>query len=111
MFDSAKGKGFLYYKLKNKRSGGIVISAKVPNAVEPEYTDKEIDDLKLYFKTCLVSEQGSDLLDKLKSTVAIRMSLLNDKDTNFPETFPFYFVSPDIVSTIYVHYVSIHIHI
>lgn len=107
MFDPAKCKGFLYYKLKNNRTETSTLVTNTASVNEREYTDDEINDLKTYFKTCVVSEQKDELLKKLEETIEIRKILLKDSETNFSEIFPFYFVSPDTVSIVTDRFVSV----
>lgn len=58
----------------------------------------------LFFKTCLIDRDKEILKIKLKQTIAMRQKVLKRRETKFIESFPFYFLSPELVSFIEFHY-------
>lgn len=61
-------------------------------------TEDEKNRILLYFKNCVVALEKPSLVENLKETVHFREEVLGSVDVNIPESFPFYFVAPDLVS-------------
>lgn len=61
-------------------------------------TEDEKNRILLYFKKCVVALEKPSLVENLKETVHFREEVLRSVDVNIPESFPFYFVAPDLVS-------------
>lgn len=62
------------------------------------FTEIEKRDHLTFFRTCVVSKEMGTLIDRLKSTVALRCEVLQKDSTDFLESFPFYFAEPTLVS-------------
>lgn len=58
------------------------------------------NELKQFFKNCVLPRDKEKLKEKLKESVSYRRELVHCIDTNFEESFSFYFVSPDLVINI-----------
>lgn len=54
----------------------------------------------LYFKTCIVGRDKDVLKIKMQQTIKLREATIRKREVKFFETFPFYFVSPDLVNMI-----------
>lgn len=50
-----------------------------------------------YFKTCLVARDKDILKIKMKQSISLREKVIRRREIKFVESFPFYFVSPDLV--------------
>lgn len=51
----------------------------------------------LFFKTCLIDRDKDILKIKMQQTIQLREKTIRKRETKFIESFPFYFVSPDLV--------------
>lgn len=60
-------------------------------------TDEESKRVLSFYKTCVLPADLNDLKEKLKDTIQLRRELIKKKETNFPELFPFYFASSDLI--------------
>lgn len=67
------------------------------NMGEREYSESETEEILTFFKTCLVLEEKSALIEKLSQTMNLRCNILNANSRDVREIFPFYFVDPDLV--------------
>lgn len=52
----------------------------------------------LFFKTCLIDRDKEILKIKMQQTIDLREATIRKRETKFIESFPFYFVSPDLVT-------------
>lgn len=52
-----------------------------------------------YFKTCLVERDKEILKIKMQQSICLRKKVIRKREIKFVESFPFYFVSPDLVLT------------
>lgn len=102
LYDPDNRSGFLLYKLQNMKK--LENRKQKGNANDnmrgtAPLTDDEENELILYFKNCVISRQNKEELKaKLKDTVQFRNQLMLRKNINFPETFSFYFASPEMVN-------------
>lgn len=55
----------------------------------------------LFFKTCIVERDLDELKKRLEQSIDMRQNLINNIDTEFHKVFPFYFVEPSLVSSIF----------
>lgn len=102
-------KGILYNKLFYRR----ILKRKVEDeTIRKEPLSPVIDqiatmsveeesDILLYFKTCSIEREKDNLKVKLSRTVSLREKIIRQRETKFAETFPFYFVAPDLVRKIW----------
>lgn len=65
-----------------------------------EYSESEIQEILIYFRTCIVSTDKSALIEKMSQTTNLRCKILEADNRDQRETFSFYFVSPDLVSSL-----------
>lgn len=63
----------------------------------PVLTEDQKASILLFFKTCITSKHMCEIKEKLKETGDLRTQLLDEKETNNPEIFPFYFTAPTLV--------------
>lgn len=106
LYDNAKRKGALYQKIvysKAKERRVQLNEQHVPSdpqlPIEMNQLDEtQMEELILFFKTCVVRNSMTELKSKLKETVSARRKLISAKETRFPELFPFYFVDCNLVS-------------
>lgn len=70
------------------------------NMGEKDYSESEIQEILIYFRTCIVSTDKSALIKKLSQTTNLRCKILEANNQDLREIFPFYFVSPDLVSSL-----------
>lgn len=61
--------------------------------------DEELQTL-LFFKTCSVEREMDILKIKLSRSGSLRDKVIRRRETKFSESFPFYFVAPELVSQI-----------
>lgn len=60
--------------------------------------EKQKEDLE-FLKYCVVNEEPNDVLtEKLNSTRELREKILKDENTDIRESFPFFFIKPQLVS-------------
>lgn len=117
LYNARNKSGLLYYKMVYKKYGKgaqeIENSENGDGCVMDVGTDEKdigTDDLTyneelehlLFFRTCVVSRDKEILKIRMKQTISLREKTLKTKLTKFPEIFPFYFVSPDLVSLLTV---------
>lgn len=57
-------------------------------------TEEEREQYLTFFKTCVLPRDINKLKETLKNTIDFRREIILEKETNFPELFPFYFVAP-----------------
>lgn len=50
-----------------------------------------------FFRTCCIDRDKEILKIKLKQSIALREKTIQKRETKFAESFPFYFLSPDLV--------------
>ncbi|XP_055309647.1 uncharacterized protein LOC129573285 [Sitodiplosis mosellana] len=50
-----------------------------------------------YYKTCIVERDKEILKIKMKQSIYLREKVIRKRETKFVESFPFYFVSPDLI--------------
>lgn len=107
MYDYKRKAGLLYHKFVYQKYGkGTRVRGNSDHDIADEESDpsteltynQELEHL-LYFRTCVVSRDKDVLQIRLKQTISFREKLLKKNETKFPELFPFYFVSPDLVSS------------
>lgn len=60
-------------------------------------TEEEINDLMLFFRTCIVRRDKEILKEKLTKTIEYREQQIKKKGVKFFELFPFYFIDVDLV--------------
>lgn len=65
---------------------------------EKPFSEEEKNEIMMYFKTCVVRNEKTSLIEKLKETVNLRIDIMKNAETNITESFPFYFVEPSLVS-------------
>lgn len=108
LYDPKHRKGLVYHKLayrqygKKDRIEDELQNLTISEQVEDENNTNTLDpneelELLLYFRTCIVNRDKEILKIKLKQTIELRETLIKKKDTVFYQSFPFYFVSPDLV--------------
>lgn len=108
-------KGALYFKLYYKRYNKAKPRAKGNNlAIEEDVPSvdsdlaivaKQFNKLSLeeeleylaFFKTCLIQRDKKILKIKMQQSIALRDKVIRKRETKFAESFPFYFLSPDLV--------------
>lgn len=64
------------------------------------FSEDQIDQFMVYFRNCVVSKEKPSLIEKLQQTKNLRNSILKDDKKDIMEIFPFYFTSPDLVSSV-----------
>lgn len=98
-------KGIFYNKLtyrkyakQNKKSQEEEdnVLAPVVDSMATMTIEEELQTL-LFFKTCSVNREMDILKIKLDRSVSLREKAIRKRETKFAESFPFYFVSPDLV--------------
>lgn len=57
----------------------------------------EEDEFLSFFRTCFVDRNKEILKIKMKQSIGLREKVIKKKETKFAVSFPFYFVSPDLV--------------
>lgn len=105
-------KGILYNKINYRKYGKVnkqPEESKEPNdqlplqnvtdLMEKMTVDEELTYL-LFFKTCLIERDKEILKIKMKQSIALREKVLRKAETKFAESFPFYFISPDLVNIV-----------
>lgn len=106
-------KGALFNKLKykqyaNKKSKSSDQQKTAMECVDVSAVTTEIDKLSLedelaylsFFKTCFVERDKEILKIKLQQSISLREKVIRKREIKFVESFPFYFVAPDLVTTI-----------
>lgn len=76
---------------KNKSNESIESSSSTSDI-------KEADDFELLKSTMVNKENMAQIKEQLKRTLQYRMSLLNQIEVNLLESFPYFFVSAELVS-------------
>lgn len=111
MYNSVAKKGFLYNKLFYKKYKQRVPRPTKPvqdEAVPTDDTENLSYDAEneymLFFRTCLVSRDKEELKIKLTQSIKEREILMKNQAIDFPKLFPFYFLSPDLVISIFYPY-------
>lgn len=105
LYDPKHRKGSLYNKLNYQK----YIQQSRKEARENENQNELVEQLEeisladelsylLYFKTCIVEKEKDILKIKMEKTITLREKVIKKHETKFLESFPFYFVSPDLVS-------------
>lgn len=94
-----------YGKQKDKESGAYENGSSEDEETPAMTYNEELEHL-LFFRTCVVSRDKAILKIKLKQTVALRENTLKKPDTKFPQAFPFYFVSPDLVLMLFLFFIQ-----
>lgn len=110
LYNSAKSCGFIYNILKYRKARAKPRSTEintniVTDAIDAihsmtlndDMTEEEKKEILLFFKSCLVRDERSVLLEKLKISIKLRCEVLKDGHMDSREVFPFYYTSPDIV--------------
>lgn len=99
-------KGIFYNKLnyrkyaKNHKKPQEEENQELLPIVE-QMADMTIDEelqMLLYFKTCSIEKDIDILKIKLNQSVSLREKVIRKRETKFAESFPFYFVAPDLVN-------------
>lgn len=114
-------KGILFNKLNYRKYGkkklekpnaidvveqtSDVINQNVVDQFASMTIQEELANL-LFFKTCLIDKDKEILKIKLKQTITLRQKVLKKRETKFIESFPFYFLSPDLVSRLDISVIS-----
>lgn len=73
--------------------------AEITEDIESLSLEEELSNL-LYFKSCIVDKEKNILKIKMQQTIALREKTIRKRETTFIESFPFYFVDPDLVNNI-----------
>lgn len=105
LYDPTANKGWLISKLKYHR---LQTKKATQGNKEPEsgsddeqqavYNDYEAKADVTFLKSVVVNACNMDLIKtKLRATMEYRNKLLDDMELNFIETFPYFFVHPDLV--------------
>lgn len=88
-----------YLKFRNKNQlntsnmSGMLEESNIEVNVEKQKEDLE------FLKYCVVNEEPNDVLtEKLNSTRELREKILKDENTDIRESFPFFFIKPQLVS-------------
>lgn len=83
--------------------------AAISNQMEEMTLDEELSYL-LYFKTCMVDREMEILKIKMQKTIALREKTIKKRETKFIESFPIYFVAPELVSMdFFICFVTLHL--
>lgn len=81
--------------------------AAISNQMEEMTLDEELSYL-LYFKTCMVDREILKI--KMEKTIALREKTIKKRETKFIESFPIYFVAPELVSMdFFICFVTLHL--
>lgn len=67
------------------------------NSNDDELTQDEELAYQLYFRTCILSREMEILKLKLQKSVKMREKMIKKQGTVFHESFPFYFLNPELV--------------
>lgn len=67
------------------------------------FSEEEKNEMFIFFKSCHVETNRIALMEMLQNTVQLRCEIFKEKDKDLREIFPFYFVSPEIVSSIIIN--------
>lgn len=101
-----KKKGFFFNKLNYRKYGKNnpkKVREEIDQELQPvieqleEMTLEEELQTLIYFKTCSVGKDVDILKIRLSRTVDLREKVLRKRETKFAESFPFYFVDPNLV--------------
>lgn len=66
---------------------------------DENFSEDQIEQFMVYFRNCVVSKEKPLLIDRLQQTKKLRNSILKIDKKDIMEIFPFYFTSPDLVSS------------
>lgn len=103
LYDYKNKKGFVYQKIVYKKYHKKDLVKSMDDlvlkneATEEFLTAEEEMAIFLYFRTCVVSKEKQILKIKLKQTIKQREAAIKKKGTVFFQSFPFYFVDPELV--------------
>lgn len=115
LYNSGKSSGFIFNTLayRKKKAKSVIVlednnNADIAQALEAcsineegkEIPEDDINNILAYFKSCLVSEEQPELIEKMRETETIRSNILLSDNHDLQETFPFYFSCPKLVSMI-----------
>lgn len=112
MYAAGKKGGILYQKLfyrkyvKKTKKGSEKLAA-IPSEMDEAIAaaadeiqqltlDEEFEYLS-FFRTCFVDRDKEILKIKMKQSIGLREKTIRKRETKFAESFPFYFLSPDLV--------------
>lgn len=90
---------------ENERSGddltgnGDTEVGNITAGIETLTLQEELQYL-LYFKTCMIERDKDVLKIKMQQTIKLREATIRKREVKFFESFPFYFVSPDLVNIV-----------
>lgn len=74
------------------------------------FSEEEKKEILIFFKSCHVESNKIALMEKLQNTVQLRCEIFEEKNKDLREIFPFYFVSPEIVSSIIIKMILIRLY-
>lgn len=115
-----KKKGFFFNKLNYRKYGKNnpkKVREEIDQELQPvieqleEMTLEEELQTLIYFKTCSVGKDVDILKIRLSRTVDLREKVLRKRETKFAESFPFYFIDPQLVYKIEICFEIFVIHI
>lgn len=95
IYDHEKRCGFLFDMIKNRNKKN-----KVRLPVQNEADDEEVDELMEFLKTCVVSKDYPEIVEKMKQTVNYRKQQFCGKD-QFDDILDFYLADPSLVCSYY----------
>lgn len=107
LYDSKNKKGLVYQKVMYKKYHKKGLVKTMSNLVlesddaEDSLSPEEETTAFLYFRTCIVNKEKDLLKIKLKQTIKAREAAIKKKGTVFFQSFPFYFVDPELVCLFY----------
>lgn len=102
LYNSTAKRGIVYNKLVYIKYGAkrnVIVEAaeNIGHCDEEPLSYTEELDYMLFFRTCVVQREKDVLKLKLRKSIAMREKIIRTRNTDFPEKFPFYFISPDLV--------------
>lgn len=106
MYDRKKKSGLLYEKVRykhRKRQAKKAVVPTIPPKIITETDKDEIQQLIAFFESCVLNEQKSEILDKMKASAAIRKASNEGNRVFFDKCFHLYRVDPELVKLFYYH--------
>lgn len=98
---NTKTNGYLGQKLKNLTVMRAKLSRTLKDPVPVDFTAAEKEKLEAamdYLKTTVVTDSNlAQIKEKMVETMAYRIKLMNDQRMDIKESFPFLFVSVELV--------------
>lgn len=100
LYDRSKSSGLLYEKVRyihRKRRGKKLNVPEMASNIITEDDEDEIQQLIAFFGSCVIADQKSELIDRLKASAGIRKASNDGNREFFEKCFHLYRVDPDLI--------------